>query len=104
MKPRQGSVGRGASGEIHVAIRCLDDECHVNTTAVMTDLAQLPFDLLAVERKKLTVDFADGSQSTDSSLLSLRQAENRLGVCFRLAASMPDRRDPARITTRQANR
>jgi len=57
----------------------------------------LPFDLPAVHRKKLTVDFNGGNQSSDAGLLVLREAERRLGVCRRLAAAMPDRRDPDRI-------
>ena len=63
----------------------------------MTDDTPLPFDLPAVERKKLTVDFAGGTQSSDAGLLLLREAERKLGVCLRLAAVMPDRRDPDRI-------
>src|SRR5215467_13938115 len=57
----------------------------------------LPFDLPAVRRKKLTVDFNGGSQSSDAGLLLLREAERKLGVCQRLATAMRDRRDPDRI-------
>src|SRR4051794_37299869 len=63
----------------------------------MTDAIPLPFDLPSVHRKKLTVDFEGGNQSSDGGLLLLRQAERKLGVCRRLAAAMPDRRDPSRI-------
>ena len=42
----------------------------------------LPFDLPAVRRKKVTVDFGGGNQSSDAGLL-LREAERRLGVCRR---------------------
>ena len=63
----------------------------------MTDAISLPFDLPAVHRKKLTVDFAGGNQSSDGGLLLLRQAERKLGVCRRLANAMPDRRDASRI-------
>jgi len=63
----------------------------------MTDDTPLPFDLPAVHRKKLTVDFDGGTQSCDAGLLLLREAERKLGVCRRLAAAMPDRRDPDRI-------
>ena len=62
----------------------------------MTDDTLLPFDLPAVCRKKLTVDFDGGNQSSDGGLLLLRQAERKLGVCARLAA-MPDRRDASRV-------
>jgi len=63
----------------------------------MTNDTPLPFDLPAVHRKKLTVDFAGGNQSSDAGLLLLREAERKLGVCRRLAESMPDRRDSDRI-------
>ena len=63
----------------------------------MTDDTPLPFDLPAVHRKKLTVDFDGGTQSSDAGLLLLREAERKLGVCRRLAAAMPDRRDPVRV-------
>jgi Transposase DDE domain group 1 len=63
----------------------------------MTDDTPLPFDLPSVRRKKLTVDFAGGNQSSNGGLLLLREAERRLGVCHRLAAAMPDRRDPDRV-------
>jgi hypothetical protein len=63
----------------------------------MNDDTLLPFDLPAVRRKKLTVDFDGGNQSSDAGLLLLREAECKRGVCRRLAAAMPDRRDPDRI-------
>jgi Transposase DDE domain group 1 len=65
----------------------------------MTDNTPLPFDLPDVSRKKLTVDFEGGTQSSDAGLLLLREAERKLGVCRRLAAAMPDRRDPDRVDT-----
>jgi hypothetical protein len=63
----------------------------------MTDAIPLPFDLPSVHRKKLTVDFEGGNQSSDAGLLLLRQAERKLGVCRRIADAMPDRRDGNRI-------
>jgi hypothetical protein len=63
----------------------------------MTDDTPLPFDLSAVQRKKLTIDFDGGNQSSDGGLLLLREAERRLGVCRRLAEAMPDGRDQSRI-------
>jgi hypothetical protein len=63
----------------------------------MSDDTLLPFELPSVRRKKLTVDFAGGNQSTDGGLLLLREAERKLGVCRRLAEAMPDRRDPDRV-------
>jgi Transposase DDE domain group 1 len=63
----------------------------------MMDDTLLPFDLPAVCRKKLTVDFDGGNQSSDAGLLLLRQAERRLGICRRLAEAMPDRREQNRV-------
>jgi hypothetical protein len=63
----------------------------------MTDDTLLPFDLPSVRRKKLTVDFSGGNQSSDGGVLLLREAERKLGVCRRLAEAMPDRRDRDRI-------
>jgi len=60
----------------------------------MTDDTLLPFDLPAVRRKKLTVDFAGGNQSSNGGLLLFREAERKIGVCRRLADAMPDRRGP----------
>ena len=56
-----------------------------SATAAMTDDTPLPFDLSAVRRKKLTVDFGDGNQSTNGGLLLLRRAERNIGICRRLA-------------------
>ncbi len=66
----------------------------------MIDATPLPFDLPAVARKKLTVDFDGGNQSSDAGLLLLRAAEKKVGVCARIAAALPDRRDPTRIRHR----
>src|SRR5437660_11790787 len=63
----------------------------------MTDDTLLPFDLPSVDRKKLTVDFEGGNQSSNGGLLLLRQAERKLGICRPLADAMPDRRDPSGI-------
>ena len=63
----------------------------------MINATPLPFDLPAVARKKLTVDFDGGNQSSDAGLLLLRGAEKKIGVCARLADAMRDRRDPTRV-------
>src|SRR2546429_2328102 len=68
-----------------------------SATAAMTDDTLLAFDLPSVHRKKLTVDFDGGNQSSDGGLLLLRQAERKLGGCARLADAMPDRRDASRL-------
>ena len=66
----------------------------------MIDATPLPFDLSAVQRKKLTVDFDGGNQSSDAGVLLLRAAEQKIGVVKRMAAALPDRRDPTRIRHR----
>ena len=63
----------------------------------MNDDMLLPFGLPSVCRKKLTVDFEGGNQSSNGGLLLLRESERTLGVCWRLAEAMPDRRDQRRI-------
>src|SRR4030088_2355499 len=63
----------------------------------MTDDTLLPFDLPSVRRKKLTIDFDGGNQSSDGGLLLLREGGRPLGVGRRLAEAMPDRRDPDRV-------
>jgi Transposase DDE domain group 1 len=68
----------------------------------MTEDTPLPFDLPAVDRKKITVDFAGGNQSSDGGLLWLRQSEAQLGVCQRVASAMPDHRDQSRIEHQSA--
>ena len=68
----------------------------------MTDATLLPFDLPAVGRKKLTVDFDGGNQSSNAGALVLRMADMKTGICARLAAALPDRRDPTRIRHRLA--
>jgi Transposase DDE domain group 1 len=66
----------------------------------MTNATPLPFDLPAVARKKFTVDFDGGNQSSDAGVLLLRAAEQKIGVIGRLAAALPDRRDPTRVRHR----
>jgi hypothetical protein len=55
----------------------------------MTEANLLPFGLPAVCRKKLTVDFAGGNQSSDGGLLLVREAERTTDVCA--ARRQPDR-------------
>ena len=66
-------------------------------TAAMPDEMPLPFDLPSVRRKKLTVDFNGGNQSSNGGVLLLREAERSLGVCWLLANTVTDRRDQSRI-------
>src|SRR5580693_2438331 len=79
-----------AKTAIHVA-NLVETSCDVHqssATAAMNDDTLVPFDLPC--RKKLTVDFNGGNQSSNGGLLLLRQAERTAGVCWRLAGTMPD--------------
>jgi hypothetical protein len=89
----------GTKRPIHVANRCFDKVPRASTARQGRHdrRTPLPFDLPAVCRKKLTVDFNGGNQSSNGGLLLVREAERKLGVCSRLADAMPDRRDPDRI-------
>jgi len=66
----------------------------------MSNDTLLPFDLPSVGRKKLTIDFAGGNQSSDGGLLLLRAAERKLGVvpaaCGRDAGSTRSGARPTR--------
>ena len=53
-----------------------------SATAAMTEDTPLPFDLPAVHREKITVDFNGGNQSSNAGLLLLRGAERSV-VCAR---------------------
>ena len=64
----------------------------------MSDDTVLPFAFPAVARKKVTAAFDGGRLSSDGGVLLLAAAERRLGIADRLAAVIPDRRDPDRIT------
>ena len=58
----------------------------------MNDDTPLPFDLPAVARKKLTVDFEGGNQSSDGGQLLLREAERVFGTATsprRSTSAMP---------------
>ena len=62
----------------------------------MTEDTLLQFDLPAVQLKKVTADFVDGSISSDGGLVLLRAAEPRLGLAETLAGCVREWRDPAR--------
>ena len=66
----------------------------------MSDDTLLPFDLPSVRRKKITVDFNGGIQSSNGGLLLLREKERTLGVCWRLASTMTHllQFEPGRMT------
>ena len=63
----------------------------------MTDDSLLPFDLPAVQRKKVTAAFDGGLISSDGGLVLLREAERSLGLAETMAGCIRDRRNPALI-------
>ena len=69
-----------------------------SATPVMDQDNELPFELPAVARKKVSVGFDGGLMSSDAGVLLLREVEGRLGLAARLAGCIADRRDPERIS------
>jgi hypothetical protein len=64
----------------------------------VTDVSSLLPGLSPVEGKSIVARFDGGRLSSDGGLLVLREVERRLRVAERLAACLPDPRDPQRIT------
>ncbi len=64
----------------------------------MTDDTTLPFLLPTVRGRKVTAAFDGGRLSSDGGAMLLAQAARRLGIAQKLAAVIPDHRNPARIT------
>ncbi|RXD32867.1 IS1380 family transposase [Xanthomonas perforans] len=63
----------------------------------MSDLDALPFAFPSVRAKKLTAAFDGGRLTSDGGVLLLAQAARRMRIADKLAAVIPDRRDPSRI-------
>lgn len=63
----------------------------------MTDPTQIFFSFPVVRSKKVTCAFDGGAITSDAGVLLLAQAERRLGIVDRLAALIPDGRDPSRV-------
>ena len=63
----------------------------------MTDPAQISFSFPVIRSKKVTCAFDGGAITSDAGVVLLAQAEKRLGIVDRLAALIPDGRDPARV-------
>ena len=63
----------------------------------MSDPDALPFTFPSVRGKKLTAAFDGGRLTSDGGILLLAQAARRLGIADKLAAVIPDRRDPSRV-------
>ena len=51
-----------------------------------------------LKRRRLEVDFGGGAVSSDGGLLLLREVDRRLKLTERVAAVVPDPRDPELIT------
>jgi hypothetical protein len=63
----------------------------------MSDDMTLPFSFPAVRGKKVTAAFDGGRLSSDGGVMLLAAAARRMGIAEKLAAVIPDRRDPARV-------
>jgi hypothetical protein len=63
----------------------------------MTEIAPLFPALPALSGKKVSAAFDGGRITSDGGVLLLAAAERRLGIANRLAALIPDRRDPLRV-------
>ena len=68
----------------------------------MSDDTTLPFWFPAVRGKKLTAAFDGGRLSSDGGVMLLAEAARRMGIAEKLAAVIPDRRDPTRVRHRLA--
>jgi hypothetical protein len=63
----------------------------------MTDPAPLSLSFPAIRSRKVTGAFDGGAITSDAGVLLLAQAERRMGIVDRLAALIPDDRDPSRV-------
>ena len=63
----------------------------------MTDDTTLPFWFPAVRGKKLTAAFDGGRLSSNGGVMLLAEAARRMGIAEKLAAVIPDARDPTRV-------
>ena len=63
----------------------------------MTDLAPAFPSMPALSGKKVSAAFDGGRITSDGGVLLLAEAERKLGIADRLAALIPDRRDPSRV-------
>lgn len=66
-------------------------------TSVRTDPTSLPFTFPSVRGKKLPAVFGGRLLISDGGVLLLAQTARRLGIAEKLAAVIPDQRDPSRI-------
>jgi hypothetical protein len=63
----------------------------------MTDPAPVQLSFPAIRAKKVTAAFDGGAITSDAGVLLVAQAEKQMRLSDRLAAVIPDRRDPTRV-------
>jgi hypothetical protein len=63
----------------------------------MTDDRPPPFSFPAIRGRKLTAAFDGGRLSSDGGVMLLAAAARRTAIAQKLAAAIPDRRDPTRV-------
>ena len=63
----------------------------------MSDPTCLPFTFPSVRGRKLTAAFDGGRLTSDGVVMLLAQAARRSRIAEKLAAVIPDRRDPSRV-------
>ena len=66
-------------------------------TSAMTDDTRPPFSFPAVRGKKLSAAFDGGRVSSDGGVMLLAAAARRMRIAEKLAAVIPNRRDPSRV-------
>ena len=62
------------------------------------DDAPPPYKASAHHNTEVIIDGSGGSQSSDAGIILFREADDKLGVCGRIANAMPDRRNQKYIT------
>ena len=63
----------------------------------MSEDSLLPFDLPAIQRKKVPADFAGASISSAGGLVLLRMAWDRVGLAWAIGEGTRELCDPARL-------
>jgi hypothetical protein len=63
----------------------------------MTECTQGLLNFPSFDRRKIEGSFGGGEVSSDGGLMILRQVDRKLGLIGRLAAKLPDRRDPGKV-------
>ena len=63
----------------------------------MTNCTAAQIEFPAFKRRKIQAEFSGGAITSDGGVLLLRTIDQRLKLTERVAAQMPDPRDPARV-------